>query len=70
MIKSKWQEKGVCPDCEGTVYLIVHNLIEIESGKLILKEQHLVKCDECKRYFKWSPATGKITRAKSQSGRK
>lgn len=62
--KSKWQEKGVCPECGLSIFLIVKEVsVDIKTGK-VCELYVKAKCPECRTKFEWVTPTGRITRAK------
>lgn len=71
---SKWQEKGWCPKCKAseTVRVFEKNLtvVDIETGRFLTSKPIRAICSNgsCYQLFLFDPATGEITKAKSQSG--
>lgn len=63
-MKSKWQEKGVCPRCKWAEFIDVSANINIRTGKPTQMKAFPGKCWKCDTKFWWYPASGKITRAK------
>ena len=76
-MKSKWQEGECCPKCKEVYrldFMSTRPLVNIWNGKIeewrSSTNRVKLRCSGCEEHFWWYPATGKITRAKSQSGRK
>ena len=73
-MKSKWQEKGVCPECGGKSGIWGTPIIGVRWNGELAEKRIKLKCNSgsytgCKTKYWWYPASGRITRATPKAGK-